>query len=49
MHACCREFGFHGAAGAAGKKLRFRALVETFLEDLPALKLVFPVLQKAAS
>ena len=39
-------FGYHGTPGAAGKKLKFRNTVHQFLEDVPALKLIYPVLEK---
>ena len=41
-------FGYHGTQGAAGKKSKFRKAVIQFLEDLPAPKLIYPVLEKAA-
>jgi hypothetical protein len=42
------SFGYHGTQGAAAKKTKFRNAVHQFIADAPALRLIYPVLQKAA-
>ena len=42
------SFGYHGTQGAAAKKTKFRNAVHQFIADVPALKLIQSVLEKAA-